>query len=83
MGIPFKPIYELASDLDLAASKYYGRRITHVKSDARYHIKFVSFREHDLEILISYTPVGEFYNQVIFTRTVAEMDFGNRFVITS
>ena len=76
-----KSLADLAIELAEASLKYQGQRILHVKSGDFYRITDVQFRESDMAIEVTYSPLGEFYGQVRFARTIEEMDFGKRFVI--
>lgn len=76
-----KSLADLAVELAEAQLAYQGERILHVKSAEYYRIIDVQFRESDMSIEVTYSPMGEFFGQVRFARTVEEMDFGKRFVI--
>lgn len=76
-----KSLADLAVELRDAELKYHAQRIAHVRSGEFYRITGVQFRESDMAIEVTYSPLGEFYGQVRFARTVEEMDFGKRFVI--
>lgn len=76
-----KSLADLAVELNAAAQQYQGQRILHVKSGEFYRITDVQFRESDMSVEVTYSPVGEFFGQVRFARTIVEMDFGKRFII--
>lgn len=76
-----KSLADLSVELRKAERDYQGRRILHVKSAEYYRIIGVQFRESDMSIEVNYSPIGEFFGAVRFSRTVEEMDFGKRFVI--
>lgn len=71
---------ELAVELRDAELKYHAQRIAHVRSGEFYRIIGVQFRESDMALEVTYSPLGEFYGQVRFARSVEQMEFGKRFV---
>jgi len=75
-----KSLADLAVELAEAGAKYGDQRILHIKSGDYYRIIGVQFRESDMALELTYTPTGEFYGQVRFSRTVDEMDIGKRFI---
>ena len=75
-----KTLCQLADELDHTSQRLHGSMIHHVKSGEDYRIVGVHFRESDMAICVEYTPIGEFYNQVKFARSIEEMEFGTRFV---
>ena len=75
-----KSLADLAVMLADAERAYLGKRVLHVKSAEYYRITGLQFRESDMSIEVTYSPQGEFYGTVRFARTLAEMDFGRRFI---
>ena len=75
-----KTYEELAEEVHVASLQYHGQTVQHVASETQYRIIGVHHREKDMAVCVEYTPIGKFYNQVKFARSIAEMDFGNRFV---
>lgn len=78
-----KTLDQLAEELEAASDRYHNMLIKHQKSDGLYRIIGVHFRESDMAVCVEYTPIrSEFYNRVKFARSVEEMDFGNRFILS-
>lgn len=75
-----KTLEELAAETHAAEERYCFSQILHVKSGNDYVITGVHHREHDMALSIEYSPLGKHYMQVYFSRSLEEMDFGNRFV---
>lgn len=71
-----KTLEQLTAEIS-AHDHWIGADVEHLKSGGQYRITGLHFREHDMALSVEYRPIG---SQVKFSRSIEEMDFGNRFV---
>lgn len=73
------PLDKLASDLDVANHMLFGQRFVYLPDGTKYRITGFGYRRSDMKIEAHYTPLGEFYNRVIFHREISEFSNAEKF----
>jgi hypothetical protein len=62
----------LMAGLTTARRMLHNRKFLHLKSGQIYHVTDISYREHDMVLTATYTPIGPFYGLLTFNRPISE-----------